>query len=73
MRQSHQGTLLLYVTIDASGNVLDVKVQKSSGYHELDSAAEKAAHGWKFNPGMKNGRPVGGVVAVPVSFTLPGG
>src|SRR5579875_3547211 len=72
LRQGHQGEVILDVTIDASGNVLDVKVEKSSGYRELDRAAVEAARKWRFNPGLKNGKPVGGVVRIPVNFSLQG-
>ncbi|HJP97018.1 MAG TPA: energy transducer TonB, partial [Rhodanobacteraceae bacterium] len=72
LRQGHQGEVLLAITINAAGAVVDVKVQKSSGYRELDRAAEEAARGWRFNPGIQNGKPSGGVVLVPVNFSLAG-
>jgi protein TonB len=71
-RQGHQGVTMLIVTIDASGNVLDVKVEKSSGFRELDRAAVQAARNWKFNPGIKSGQPAGGQVRIPVNWTLNG-
>jgi protein TonB len=72
IRQGHQGEVILAITINAAGEVVDVKVQKSSGYRELDRAAEDAARHWRFNPGIQNGKPSGGVVLVPVNFSLSG-
>ena len=70
-REGVGGTVVLRVTIDASGNVLDVAVQRSSRNRNLDRAAMDAARRWKFNPGMRNGVKVGGDVLVPVKFTPP--
>ncbi|MGH8111234.1 MAG: energy transducer TonB [Rhodanobacteraceae bacterium] len=39
---------------------------------ELQAAAVTAAEGWKFNPGSKDGRPVGGWLTIPVMFSLGG-
>lgn len=71
-RQDQQGTVILDVTINAQGQVIKVVIERSSGYRILDMAAEKAAHDWKFNPGIKDGKPVGGVVRVPVNFSMNG-
>lgn len=72
MRQGHQGEVILNITINAQGEVTDVTIEKSSGYRELDRAAEQAARKWKFNPGVHNGKAAGGVVRVPVNFSLQG-
>jgi protein TonB len=72
IRQSEQGTVVLNVTINAAGEVVDVKVERSSGYRDLDMAAAQAAKEWRFNPGVHNGKPVGGVVRIPVNFNLNG-
>ena len=72
MRQGHQGMVILDITINAAGEVTNVTVEKSSGYRELDRAAEEAARKWKFNPGVHNGKAAGGVVRVPVNFSLQG-
>ena len=72
-RQNHQGVVILDITINASGQVVSIRVEKSSGYRELDRAAEEAARKWLFNPGRTNGKATGGVVRVPVNFTLPPG
>lgn len=65
-----QGTVILAVTVNAQGEVTDVQIEKSSGYRILDRAAEEAARHWRFNPGITNGRPTGGVVRIPVDFHL---
>lgn len=72
LRMGHQGLVMLAITINAAGGVVDVRVQQSSGYRELDRAAEEAARHWRFNPGLQGGKPVGGVVLVPVNFSLKG-
>jgi protein TonB len=63
------GTVMVLVTIDANGTVLDVAVQKSSRNRNLDRSALDAARHWKFNPGSRSGQRVGGPVLVPVQFT----
>ena len=41
--------------VSADGHVLDSKVEKTSGYKNLDRAAVKAISACKFKPGMKDG------------------
>jgi len=60
--------LLILVGID--GTAKDVKVEKSSGFHELDRAAVEGVQKWRFNPEVKNGKKVEGYARVPVSFNL---
>jgi len=66
----HQGTVILLVLVGVNGQPLEVKVDKSSGYHELDRAAIRAAKGWQFNPGTTDGVPTKGWARVPVTFKL---
>lgn len=66
----HQGTVVLLILVGPNGDVLQVKVDQSSGYHELDRSAIKAAKGWRFNPGTRNGVPSKGWVRIPVTFNL---
>ncbi len=70
VRQHQQGTVYLLVLVGPDGSVQDVKVDQSSGYRDLDRAAIEAARKWKFNPGSRDGKPVGGWVKVPVQFKL---
>ena len=51
-RNRQQGTVVLEFTVDASGAVTSVKVQKTSGFNILDEAAVKAVkERWRFPPG----------------------
>ncbi len=70
-RQGVGGTVVLVISIDGQGNVLDVQVEKSSRNRNLDRAAMDAARKWRFNPEMKNGQPVASRVRVPVDFVPP--
>jgi periplasmic protein TonB len=71
-RECAFGTVMLLVTIDASGSVLSVDVQKSSRNRDLDRAAmETAKKKWKFNAGLRAGVAAGGSVLVPVEYANP--
>src|SRR5690606_18296801 len=65
-----QGRVVLVVEVDENGNVVDIVIGKSSGYHLLDRAAMRAARKWRFNPAIVNGRRVPGKVTVHVAFVL---
>lgn len=64
-----EGTVVLKVTVDASGDVADVKVTKGLG-SGLDEKAIEAVRKWKFKPGTEDGTPVRSEIAVEVSFHL---
>ncbi|MEY3517071.1 MAG: hypothetical protein RIS67_1288, partial [Pseudomonadota bacterium] len=64
------GTVVIQVTYDANGTVLDASVHKSSRNRDLDRAALAGIRKWKINPGIKNGQPVGGTALVSVDFTM---
>jgi len=64
------GTVIVQVTYDASGTVVDASVYKSSRNRDLDRAAVTGVRKWKINPGKKNGQNVGGTALVTVDFTL---
>ena len=69
-RRGIEGTTVLIVSIDASGGVLDVEVEKSSGNRNLDREAVKAAKRWRFNPETRDGKKVASRVRVPVDFVM---
>src|SRR5690606_14760964 len=45
-----QGTVVLQLTVLASGKVADVTVAQSSGYARLDKAALLAVQHWRYQP-----------------------
>lgn len=66
-----EGTVLLRVQVDASGNVLNVDIEQGSGVRELDQAAQRhVKRHWRFHPAMQNGRAVAAWALVPISFSL---
>lgn len=70
LRAGITGIVGLIVEVDASGNAVDVQVERSSGNRDLDRAAVDAAKRWKVNPAIENGRPVASRMRVPVEFSL---
>jgi TonB family protein len=69
-----QGTVVLTVAVDASGNVADVKLNAVSLSRSVGEGLEESAmqtlRTWKFKPAMKKGKPVPVKVVVEVSFKL---
>ena len=72
LHKGEQGEVLLVITVDATGKVTDVAVnpKRTNAPGILQTAAMQAANNWRFNPGMKDGHPVGGKITVPVTFSL---
>lgn len=72
MEHEEQGLVLLNVKVDASGQVLNIGVDTpgTTAAKDLQDAAIAAVKTWQFNPGMKDGLPVGGVITVPISFGI---
>ena len=69
-KAKYQGTVVLWIIVDAQGNVnSDVRVVKPLGLG-LDEKAVETVRTWKFKPAMRNGVPVPVRVIVEVSFRL---
>jgi TonB family protein len=68
-KAKYQGQVVLSVEVDASGQVTDVKANRSLGLG-LDGKAIDAVKQWKFTPGMQDGKPVAMQVEVEVDFRL---
>jgi protein TonB len=66
------GTVLLRLSVDASGQVTRVHIERSSGYAVLDASAVNAVRHWKGNPARRDGRPIATEELLPVTFRLPG-
>jgi protein TonB len=64
-----EGVLTVEWTIDASGEVVDVKITSGSN-PKLDELVLPAAKRWKFNPATKCGKPVPGKYVTRMRFSL---
>jgi TonB family protein len=68
-KAKYQGTVVLWIVVDAKGNVTDARVAKPLGLG-LDEKAVETVRTWRFKPAMRNGTPVPVRVIVEVSFRL---
>ncbi|MEJ2008805.1 MAG: energy transducer TonB [Acidobacteriota bacterium] len=68
-KAKYQGTCVLWIVVDAQGNVTAAQVVKPLGMG-LDENALATVKTWKFKPAMRNGAPVPVKVMVEVSFRL---
>jgi len=66
---THEAVSILWVAIGEQGTVDAVKVERSAG-RDLDQKAVDFVKQWKFNPAMKDGKPVPVHVDVQFSFHL---
>jgi protein TonB len=57
LMNEEQGTVSMSFLVAPDGSVVESKVDKSSGFKNLDKAAIKALTGCKFKPGTKDGAP----------------
>jgi len=68
-KAKYQGTVLLYIEVDPSGKVTNIKVVRSLGLG-LDEKAMEAVRQWKFKPGYKDGKAVTVAATIEVNFRL---
>ncbi|HKS75246.1 MAG TPA: energy transducer TonB [Terriglobales bacterium] len=68
-RAKFQGTCILGLIVDAEGKPREIRVSRSVGLG-LDQKAIDAVRQWRFEPAMKDGRPVAVQISVQVSFRL---
>ncbi len=72
LRNHEQGTVLLRVEVDRSGQPVNVSIERSSGSRSLDQAArQQVLRHWRFVPAERDGQAVAAVGMVPVQFSLP--
>jgi len=69
-RDEKQGETILMVQVTAEGQWAGATVLQSSGWPELDEAAQAATRKWRYLPASEDGVPVPGEIRVPVSFKL---
>ena len=65
-----EGNVIIQALVDKKGEVVKVKIGKSSGHKLLDKAAATAAKDFKYSPALQNKQPVAVWVSYRVSFQL---
>ncbi|MBU2115339.1 MAG: energy transducer TonB [Gammaproteobacteria bacterium] len=68
-----QGTVVLQLTVLASGKVADVAVEHSSGYPRLDKAALLAVQYWRYQPALRAGKAIDYRYRQRIEFSLTEG
>jgi len=68
-KAKYQGVCVLYLIVGPDGRTRDIRIARSLGLG-LDEKAIEAVKQWKFEPAMKDGKPVSVAINVEVSFRL---
>ncbi|HZQ24255.1 MAG TPA: energy transducer TonB [Terriglobales bacterium] len=68
-KAKYQGTCVLWLIVGPDGHPRDIRVARTLGLG-LDEKAIEAVKQWKFEPAMKDGKPVAVQINVEVSFRL---
>ena len=69
-QKNHDGTAIIIFTINKNGEVDETRIHKSSGYNDLDDAAEKYCTGLEFIPAYENGIPIQSSMKWEIKFDL---
>jgi protein TonB len=69
-RMREQGVVLLEVLIQATGQVGEVRIKRSSGFKRLDDAASKAVQRWRYLPATRGGTAIEYWYLQPIEFSL---
>lgn len=68
-KAKYQGTVVLWLIVGPDGKPRDIRVSRPLGMG-LDQKAIEAVNRWRFEPAMKDGRPVAVQINVEVNFRL---
>ncbi len=68
-RAKTQGTCILWLIVDAEGRPRDIRIVRGLGFG-LDAKAVEAVKQWRFEPALKDGKPVNVQISVEVGFRL---
>jgi periplasmic protein TonB len=73
LEQGIEGQVLLRLYVDSTGRVIpdSTRIEESSGYPALDSAAVVASPELRFSPALHQGRPIAAPFIQPVQFRGP--
>jgi protein TonB len=68
LERGERGAVVLRIRVSEAGQVVEVLVERSSGYPLLDAAAVEAAYAWRYAPARMDGAPVSALVRQTVRF-----
>ena len=69
-RRGEEGTVVLDVDVTAAGRAASVRIVSSSGFPDIDRAAQRAATQARFKPGRRDGHPVESSARLTLIFRL---
>jgi len=69
-RLGEEGKVLLKVLVSAEGTVLELQLQRSSGFPRLDQSAMEAVRSWRFVPAKVGAQVISAWYVIPVNFNL---
>jgi len=72
-KRNLEGSVRLFISVDSIGNVVEIKVIKSSGHKILDDAALSVKDRLRYNPATVNGKPAAFVLTKTITFVLKKG
>lgn len=70
LMNEEQGVVSMKFLVSADGKVLESKLDKTSGFKNLDKAAMSAVSACRFKPGTKDGKPDSTWTKVDYNWTL---
>ena len=62
------GTVYLWINVDENGVVRDTQIERSSGYPDLDIAAQTVAHAMRFTPALMRDKPAAVWISQQIDF-----
>jgi len=68
-RTKTQGTCTLWLIVDTTGHTRDIRIVRGLGFG-LDAKALEAVKQWRFDPALKDGKPVNVQISIEVEFRL---
>lgn len=73
LEQGIEGQVLLRLFVDSSGTIIpdSTRIEESSGYPALDSAAIAGSPELRFSPALHQGRPIAAPFIQPIQFRGP--
>jgi TonB family protein len=70
LRRGEQGHVVVEFTISTDGSTRDIEVVEAEPRNTFDREAERAVRGWRFEPALRDGRPVETRLQHTIDFTL---